>query len=880
MTRIPRWRRYLRLTRPNVAADVSDELDFHLEMRVADYVRRGMSPADARAKALSRFGEVSAVRETLVDHDRHKEVRERRREFMGDFLQDVRFGWRSLRRTPGFAIAAVLTLAVGIGANTAIFSVVDALLLRPLPYLRPQELVSIGSGSAGEFLGLRERLKTFAEVAGFSPKRYSIDDGRDAVRLTGAAVTTNLFRTLGVSPVVGTAFGDEASIPGNDTRIILSYGFWQRQYAGQLDAIGRRLLVDGVPFTVVGVMAEDFHYPSNATQYWLPLAFNPSNLGSHWGVFDCRFIGRVKPGVTVQQAEREVREVWPTMRRLNPLWDPGPMYGKGRDPKGLQATMVGAPQTLLWVLLGSVMLVLLIACVNVANLLLARATARQRELAVRAAVGGGRERLIRQLITESVMLSSIGAVLGVLLALVAVKWLVSILPPGIPRAQEIAVNGSVLIVTAVIAVMTGLLFGIIPAIRATSSTDGVIGSGRRMTSGARHHRVSGLLVGGEVALAVLLVIGAQLLVRSFRELRAVQPGFQTAHLLAARVSPPSAAYRDAGRVDALYDAILARVRALPGVTQVAAADKLPMASSVWGFAARIQGQFEDATKSLPSIDHMQSVSPAYFEAMAIPVLRGRALDATDVESSTPVALVSESFAKHFWPDADAVGNRIGYPWESPWITIVGIVPDVRQDSLRDTTRMSVYVPWGQRSRMSGSVMWVLTRTSGDPRPLATALRGIVHDVDRSVPVSDIRTMDEILDVSVQRDRFTMILVGLFAGAALLLGAVGIYGVMSYLVSQRTQEMGVRLALGASRGSVLALVVRRGVWMAGLGALAGVVVAMWATKPLGALLYGVSATDPVTFLSVPLLFMLVAVVASYVPARRATRVDPARALRSD
>jgi predicted permease len=667
--------------------------------------------------------------------------------------------------------------------------------------------------------------------------------------------------------------------------VMLSYRLWQREFGGAPDVVGKRVLLEAVPFTVVGVMPPDFRYPSHTAQFWVPLTFSPQNVGVHWAVQNIIFMGRTKPGVTVDAAIADVRAAWPTMRRLNPLWDPGDSYGRSIAPSGLQERMIGAPKSLLWLLLGCVSLVLLIACVNVANLLLARATARERELAVRAAVGGGRARLMRQLITESVLLSFVGAALGVGIAVVAVRWLVSAMPAGIPRLEEIAVNGTVLLVTAGVAVITGLLFGIVPAIRATSASTAAAGSmigSRRSMMGTRHHRIAGILVSAEVALAVTIVIGAQLLVRSFNELSKVETGYDASHVIAARISPPGGSYNNQqpARVNAFYAAILARLAATPGVRYVAAVDKMPIASQVWGIAPRIEGKWEDGSKILPDVNHFQAVTENYFAAMNIPIMTGRALDANDGPDANPVAVVSESMAKKFWPNESAIGKRIGYPWPSPWITIVGVVSDVRQDSLRDTLNTSIYVPWRQRSRMSGTEMWVLARTAGDPATIGRTIRSIVHDVDRTVAVSDVLTMDDIIGRSVQRDRFMLMMVGLFAIVALTLGAVGIYGVMSYLVSQRTQEMGVRIALGASPGSVIGMVVRRGALMAGVGALVGVVAAIWATKPLAAFLYGVSPTDPLTFVSVPLAFLLVALLASLVPARRATKVDPVRALRAD
>jgi predicted permease len=883
MKNTPRWRRYLRLAKPDVVSDVDDELSFHIDMRVQDNLRRGMSSDEARREALERFGAVDSVRDTLVDHDRTQFTREQRREMFADLSQDISFGFRSLRRAPGFAIAAILTLALGIGANTAIFSIVDALLLRPLPYERPEELVSIGMGSAGEFVALRERLHAFAEISAHVPSQYAVDNGSEVTRLDGAVVTTNLFHTLGATPMLGSGFAPDAEVVGKNYVVILSHKLWQRQFSGAADVVGKRVIIEAVPHTVIGVMPPDFKYPSNTTEFWLPLTFNPQNPGAHWAIQNKVFIGRVKGGMPLDAAIRDLRSTWPKLRYLNPLWDPGERYRLDVAVAPLQERMIGAPKQLLWLLLGCVSLVLLIACVNVANLLLARATARERELAVRAAVGGGRERLIRQLITESVLLSSIGAVLGVGLAVATVRWLVSVMPAGIPRVEEISVNGSVLVVTAAVAVITGLLFGIVPAIRATSPA--IAGAattmGRRSTQGARHHRLAGILVASEVALAVMLVIAAQLLVRSFGELRSVDTGYEAGNLIAARISPPSAAYRDPARVTAFYKNVMARVAGTPGVERVAAVDKLPIATIVWGIAPRIQGQFEDSRHAgLPDIHHFQAVTENYFAAMGIPIKEGRAIDATDVADANPVAMVSESMARKFWPAESAIGKHIGYPWESPWLTIVGVVPDVRQDSLRDTLNMSIYVPWQQRTRMSGAEMWLIARTRGNPGALAGAIRQVVREADRTVAVSDVRTMDDIIGRSVQRDRFMLIMVGLFAIAALLLGAVGIYGVMSYLVSQRTQEMGVRIALGASTGSVIAMVVRRGTIMAGAGAVVGVVAAVWATKPLAAFLYGVSATDPFTFGSVPVVFVLIALLASLVPARRATRVDPVRALRAD
>ena len=882
MSDTPRWRRYLRFVRPDAAADVDEELRTHIELRVERNMALGMSADEARRDAARRFGDVALVRETLLEHDRRKLQAEGRREILADLAQDIRFGWRSLRAAPGFATAAILTLAIGIGANAAIFSVLNAVVLRPLPYLRPQELVHLdgGYGSGGEFLALRDRLRSYAGIAAYAAQTHPIDDGSQALRVEGAAITPNLLPLLGVAPLLGRNFTDDEGRYGNHSVLLLGHGLWQRQFGGSRDVIGRRVLLEGVPHTIVGVMPPDFSFPTRDAQYWQPYAFNPANVGYHWAVGNKTFIARLAPGITRDLATRELREVWPTLGALNPLWNPGPEYARDARVDPLQDEVVGSAGGLLWMLFGCVLLVLLISCVNVANLLLARATARERELSVRAALGGGRARLIRQLVTESLLLASLGAGLGFAFATLAVRGLVAALPAGVPRVEEIAVNGAVLGFTILIAAVTGVLFGIIPAVRATRfGRDSVAAFGRRATAGVSHQRVSGLLVAAEMALAVLLVIGATLLVRSFESMRNVRPGFETERVVAARLSPPAATFREPAPLIAMYRDVLERVAALPGVQSVAAVDKLSLAQTVWGIAVRVEGQFEDGSRPLPEINHSQSVAPGYFETMGIRV-RGRPFTNADRSDQPPVAIVSESVARRFWPSGDAIGKRIGYPFRSPWMTIVGVVPDTRQDSLRDTTRLSVYMPWEQRSRMSAIEMWVLARTEGDPGALGTSIRRIVAEVDRTVPVSDVRTMTAVVAASLHKARFTTTLVLAFAVVALLLGAVGIYGVMSYVVSQRTREMGVRLALGAPAGDVIGLVVRRAAMLAAAGAVVGIGAAFFATRSLGVLLYGISPTDPFTFAAVPVLFVVVAIVASYAPALRATRVDPVRALRGD
>ena len=481
-----------------------------------------------------------------------------------------------------------------------------------------------------------------------------------------------------------------------------------------------------------------------------------------------------------------------------------------------------------------------------------------------------------------VVMAAVGAVLGAALALGGVRWGVAVLPASMARTADVHVNLSVLLFTGALAMLTGIAFGLLPALRAASAGGSAVaahfGRGSASGGGRSHDRLSGTLVAAEVALAVMLAIAGGLLTRSFDRLRDLSPGFRTERVVTARISPPARAYDSLPRASAFYDAVLEQMSAAPGVGAVGLVDRLPIAAPVFGMGMRVEGQFEDGTQLLPSANHLQSVTPGYLSAMGIPVLRGRGISEDDRADGLPVAVVSQSLARRFWPNDDAIGKRIGYPFPSPWITVVGVVPDVKLDSLRDTTGIALLLPFSQRPRFARAEMSIVIRSSADPAAVGRQLRDVVSSIDRSVPVTSVRTMTEVLAQSVERPRFTMVLVSGFALAALLLGATGIYGVMSYVVSQRSHEMGVRMALGATSRDITRLVVGRGAGLAAAGALVGCVLALAGTRALGSLLYGVSATDPVTFITVAVVFVMVAVAASVGPARRATRDDPAKTLR--
>jgi predicted permease len=874
-----RWLRYLRFFGRNIEADVDDELRFHLEMRARDYKESGLASGDAWRAAGERFGNYTAVNTALLTHDIDLARRQDRSAFMDDLAQDIRYAIRSLRRAPAFALVAIATLALGIGANTAMFSIVDAIVVRSLPFPRAEQLVSLSAGVLAEATRVRELSHSYSDVAAYRVASMGISGDGEAERVEATSVGANLFSTLGIAMASGRGFSAEENTPGQSNVVILSDGLWRRRFAANRSVIGQSLMIEGAAYTIVGIAPASFSFPSRTTQLWTPYTLPPSRSGAFWGDAGYRTIGRLRAGVTPAAAQEELRTLYQQIRHENPLWDPGPKYGAEATVTPLQDKLVGSARNVLWLLFAVVGVVLLIACANVANLLLVRATARQREVAVRMALGGGRSRIIRQLLTESVVLALLGGVAGVAVAAWGIRALVGILPTDVPRVAAIGLDLRVLAFTTLLVVATGIVFGLLPAIR-SSGTD----MQRAMRNGARgasraNRRLANLLVCGEIGAAALLLIAALLLVRSMWALQGIDPGFRTTSIVTARVTPPAKRFSgaNASAVVPFSDEVLRRVRRIPGVTAASLASDVPLGKGIYSLAIRVEGQFENIRAGLPVVDHYQIVSPDYFTTIGIPLVAGRALTDDDRAGMPDVALVSESFAKHYWPNGDALGKRVGYPWESPWVTIVGVVRDAKVDSLTGTSEEVFYRPFKQSPV---SAVSLVMRTSSDLGALSNALRSTIGQLDRSTPVSGIETIRSVIERSAARQRFTMLLLSLFAGVALMLGVIGIYGVMSYAVAQRTREIGVRMALGASPADARWMVLRETIVLALAGIVVGLVAAAISTRALGGLLYGISAIDPITFASVPLAITIVALIASYLPARRATRVDPTTALRAD
>ena len=881
-----RYRTRSLVHRKQMEDELDEELRFHFDKQVEKNMRSGMTEEEAKRQARLAFGG-------------HEQVKEDCREARGtSFLEltvdDAKYAVRQLTANPTFALVMIATLALSIGANSAIFSVINGVLLKRLPYAQPERLVRIFLSSneypkfplnPWDFLDFRARNRSFESIAAFTRGDVQLSGEGEPIRLNGFGVTSGYFRVLGIQPQIGREFDFQAEVPGNGLQVVISDRLWRTRFGADPNVIGRTVTLNTQRFTVIGVMPRGTEHPGNvyhavaygeSVDVWWPFSFggNSNQRGSHF--IEC--IAHLKPGVTIEQAKADMNAVMGQMAREHPNGDGGwtvlviPLYSE----------VVGATRQMLLVLLGAVGMVLLIACVNAANLLLARASARQREIAVRLAMGAPRLRVVRQLLTESLIISLMGGALGLGMAFGGVRALVALLPADFPRAQDIHVSGPVLAFTFLVSLLAGILFGLAPAMQSSriDPKQGLQHNTRATTASRNQNRIRSALVIAEVGLACVLLIGAGLMLRTLLNLLHLDPGFQEDHVLTASISLPHNRYNSGDLTAQFYDRLAARMNALPGVVSAGAGSDLPWTGydeNAGGFT--IEGKKPAATQQTHARYHM--ATPGYFSAMGIPLIEGRFFTEGDKKGAPRVIIINHAMAEKYWHGEDAVGKRITFDdnpkKDDDWMRVIGVVGDVKDQPNSPGAEPAF---WWSEYQASEPDMSIAVRTQSDPRQVADGLRNAVHSLDPELAVADVKLMDQVADASVSTPRFTFALVGLFAGLAILLAGIGAYGVIAYTVAQRTPEFGLRVALGAQRGDLLRMVLGQSARLAIPGIIVGVALAMSLGRVLQTLLYGVLPTDPVILFGVTLLVLIVAMLASYAPARRAAMADPMQTLRAE
>ncbi|HKQ76027.1 MAG TPA: ABC transporter permease [Blastocatellia bacterium] len=814
-----------------------------------------------------------------------------------EMFQDLRYGARMLLRQRAFTLAAVIALALGIGANTAVFSVVNAVLLRPLPYRNSDRMALIWGNfltfsmerlraKAAEYVDYRDQTRSFETVAAFSTDDFNFTGGLQPDRIAGASVTANLFPMLGARAAQGRLISPDENQTGRDNVVVVSHQFWQKRMGAEANVIGRGVILDDRSYTVIGVMPADFEFPhpsfnfAEPVEFWIPLAFTTEQVAQRQRPYYLNVIGLLKPDVTIEQARAEMASLGQRFEKEHQSYR-GPKnsdMGWRITVTPLQEQIVGNSRRALLVLFAAVGLVLLIACANVANLFLMRATVRQKEMAIRAAMGAYRLRLIRQLLTESLLIAALGGAGGLILALWGVKALVALGADNLPRLHEINVDWRVLFFTLALSALTGLIFGLAPALQASRpDLQQTLKEGGGAATRGRHW-LRNMLVVGEVAIAMTLLVGAGLMLNSFLRLQRVNPVVDSDKLLSVEITLPETRYPEAAQAAAFFQELIRRVESLPGVKSASLSTVQPLSGVAVDDPFCIEGRPLDFNNA--PVAGWNLITPNYFGVLGIPIIAGRDFTERDTDESSGAAIINESMARRYFPNEDPIGKRLtlGLPRpDNPWLTIVGIVKDIPHRGLESKAEPDWYLSYLRRPRRD---VYLVARTSGDRAPLASAIRSQISAIDKDQPVTAIRTISEVIASTTAPRRFNTLLLAIFAAVALTLAAVGIYSVISYSVTQRAQEVGIRMALGAQSGDVIGLILKQGLTLTLIGVAAGVAGALAAARALTGLLYGVTATDPATFVAISLLLAVVALLACYLPARRAARVEPIAALRCE